>query len=151
ESMIVFRAFQGLTGGALIPLAFQVILSMPPSRRNIGMAMFAITATFAPAIGPTIGGYLTQMFHWSVVFYMNLLPGVFLMLAIYFGINPSPKRLDLLSQIDRWGILTMAIGLSSLTIFLEEGERKDWFNSSTIVWLGISALVFLVSFLIIEL
>lgn len=151
ESMIVFRAFQGLTGGALIPLAFQVILTMPPSRRNVGMAMFAITATFAPAIGPTVGGYLTQMFHWSVVFYMNLIPGLFLMLAIHFGINKSPKRLDLLSQVDRWGILTMAIGLSSLTIFLEEGERKDWFNSSTIVWLALSAFVFLISFLVIEL
>ncbi|MEK2690664.1 DHA2 family efflux MFS transporter permease subunit [Bdellovibrio sp. GT3] len=151
ESMIIFRALQGATGGALIPLAFQVILRMPTSKRNIGMAMFAITATFAPAIGPTVGGYLTQMFHWSVVFYMNLIPGAFLMAAIYFGIDKAPKQLDLLKQIDRWGIITMAIGLSSLTIFLEEGERKDWFNSSTIIWLAISSLVFLTAFLWIEL
>lgn len=151
ESMIVFRALQGFTGGALIPLAFQVILGMPPSRRNVGMAMFAITATFAPAIGPTIGGYLTQMFHWSIVFYMNLIPGIFLMLAIHFGINKSPKRLDLLGQVDKWGILTMAIGLSSLTIFLEEGERKDWFGDPMITWLALAAVVFLIAFLIIEL
>jgi DHA2 family multidrug resistance protein len=150
ESMIVFRALQGLTGGALIPLAFQVILTMPPSKRSLGMAMFAITATFAPAIGPSIGGYLTEMFHWSVVFYMNLIPGLFLMIAIFYGIDKEPKNLDLIKNIDGWGIATMAIGLSSMTIFLEEGERKDWFNDSGIVILAILALVFITAFLIIE-
>lgn len=151
ESMIVFRALQGVTGGALIPLAFQVILSMPPSKRTVGMALFAVTATFAPAIGPTIGGYLTQAFHWSVVFYMNLIPGIFLMAAIFYGIDKEPMQLHLVKTLDRWGILAMTIGLSSLTIFLEEGERKDWFNDSTIVTLAILSVVFIAAFLYIEL
>jgi MFS transporter, DHA2 family, multidrug resistance protein len=151
ESMIIFRALQGLTGGALIPLSFVVILSIPPSKRAIGMALFSITATFAPAIGPTIGGYLTESFHWPVIFFMNLVPGIFLLWTVTYAIDPEPKQFDLLKTIDRWGILTMAIGLSSLTIFLEEGERKDWFGSHMIVYLAISAFVFISAFIWIEL
>ena len=57
ESMVVFRAFQGMTGGALIPLSFQIILTvLPPAKRPMGFALFGVTATFAPSIGPTIGG-----------------------------------------------------------------------------------------------
>lgn len=150
-SLIVFRALQGLTGGALIPLAFQVILSLPPSKRNMGMALFSITATIAPSIGPTIGGYLTEQFNWSVVFYMNLVPGAFLMLAIWFGIQKEDADWSLLKGLDVWGIVTMAIGLSSMTVFLEEGERKDWFASHTIIWLAVIGVLFSTAFLVIEL
>lgn len=151
ESMILFRALQGITGGALIPLAFQVMLSLPPSKRTVGMALFGFTATFAPAIGPTVGGYLTEMFHWSAIFYLNLLPGCLLVAAVLYGIDAEPKRPDLLKSIDYWGIITMAVGLSSLTIFLEEGERKDWFSSPLIAWLGLISFVFVSAFFIIEL
>ena len=62
-SMIVFRALQGLTGGVLIPISFTIILTLlPPVKQPIEMAMFAITAVFAPAIGPTVGGWLTENF-----------------------------------------------------------------------------------------
>jgi DHA2 family multidrug resistance protein len=151
ESMIVFRALQGLTGGALIPLAFQVILSLPPSKRTVGLAMFALTATFAPAIGPSVGGYLTEAFHWSVVFYMNLIPGAFLLFAIFYGIEKEAKNLSLLKELDIWGILSMAIGLSALTIFLEEGEREDWFSSNFIIILAALAFIFISLFIIVEL
>ena len=150
-SMIVFRALQGFTGGALIPLAFQVILSLPPSKRAMGMALFSITATFAPAIGPTVGGYLTQTFHWSVIFFLNLVPGLLQMFAIIYAIDPEKKNWDLLKKLDVWGLATMAVGLSSLTIFLEEGERKDWFSSHMMVTLAVFAGVFLLAFFIIEL
>ena len=149
--MIVFRAAQGFTGGALIPLAFQVILGLPSSKRTIGMALFSITATFAPAIGPTIGGYLTSQFNWSVIFFMNVLPGTFMLFTVIYAIDKEKADHDLLSKIDLPGILTMAIGLASLTIFLEEGERKDWFGSSLIVSLSIVAFIFLSAFLMIEL
>jgi MFS transporter, DHA2 family, multidrug resistance protein len=149
-SMIVFRAFQGLTGGALIPLAFQVIFHMPPSKRTIGMALFAITATFAPAIGPTIGGYLTETFHWPVIFYMNVLPGILMLFTVIYATPQGKSDRSLLKSIDLPGIITMAIGLASLTVFLEEGQRKDWFGSRLILSLCISAVVFITAFLIIE-
>ena len=150
-SMIIFRALQGLTGGALIPLAFQVILSLPPSRRTMGMALFSITATFAPAIGPTVGGYLTETFHWPVIFFLNVVPGAFMLFTIFYAIEPDRADPSLKNKVDYWGIGTMALGLSSLTIFLEEGQRKDWFGSNMIIGLGLSAFVFLAAFLYVEL
>jgi DHA2 family multidrug resistance protein len=150
QSMIVFRALQGFTGGALIPLAFQVMLSLPPSKRTFGMALFSITATFAPAIGPTVGGYLTEAFHWSIIFYLNLIPGLFMMFAVVYAVDPEPKHLGELKSVDWWGIITMALGLSSLTVLLEEGQSKDWFSSPLIVALGFSAVLFLTLFLYIE-
>lgn len=150
ESMIVFRAFQGFTGGALIPLAFQVILSLPASKRTFGLALFSITATFAPAIGPTVGGYLTDSFHWSVIFYMNLLPGVFMLAAVVIGIEAQKRNFAALKTADYPGILCMAVGLASLTVFLEEGQRKDWFGSELIVKLCVASVVFLSAFIFIE-
>lgn len=150
-SMIVFRALQGLTGGALIPLAFQVILSLPPANRTVGMALFSITATFAPAIGPTVGGYLSEMFRWPVIFYMNVIPGILTLATVIYAIKKEPGDDSLLKQIDFPGILTMAVGLASLTIFLEEGERKDWFASSLIVTLAAISFIALALFIWIEL
>ena len=150
QSMIIFRAFQGITGGALIPLAFQVILSLPTSKRTFGLAMFSITATFAPAIGPTIGGYLTDAYNWTVIFYLNIVPGILMISAVWYGIEPEKKKLELLKTADYPGIITMAIGLSSLTVLLEEGERDDWFGSKLIRYLSVTSAVFLSAFLYIE-
>ena len=70
NSMIVFRAMQGFSGGALIPLAFTLITQLLPlNKRALGMALFGITATFAPSIGPTLGGWLTQVLSWHYIFF----------------------------------------------------------------------------------
>jgi DHA2 family multidrug resistance protein len=151
-SMIVFRACQGFTGGVLIPMAFTVLLtSLPPSKVPVGMALFAITATFAPSIGPTFGGWLTENFSWHYVFYINLIPGILLIAAVWYAINARPMQLNLLKGGDWFGIASMAIGLGSLQVVLEEGSRKDWFGSALIVRLTILAVVFLSLFFIIEL
>lgn len=151
-SMIVFRALQGFTGGVLIPMAFTIILTMlPPAKQPIGMAMFAITAVFAPAIGPTIGGWLTENFSWHYIFYLNVIPGLVLMGAVWYGLNRQPLQLHLLKQGDWFGIISMAIGLGSLQVVLEEGSRKDWFGSQLIVRLTIIAVIFLTIFFWIEL
>lgn len=76
EAMIAFRALQGFFGGALIPLAFRLILEfLPDNKRAVGMALFGVTATFAPSIGPTLGGWLTEQFSWHYLFYINVPPG----------------------------------------------------------------------------
>ena len=150
--MIVFRALQGFTGGVLIPMALTIVLmTLPPAKQPVGMAMFAITATFAPSIGPTLGGWLTDNLGWQYNFYLNLIPGIIMLSTIAYAIPPKPLQLHLLKQGDWWGILTMAIGLGSLEVVLEEGNRKDWFASEEISQLAVVAFVFLSAFLWIEL
>lgn len=151
-SMIVFRALQGFTGGALIPMAFSTILIMlPPAKQAVGFALFGVTATFAPAIGPTVGGWLTENFGWQWIFFINLPPGLLLLGATWYAVDPKPMRLSLLREGDWAGIGSMAVGLSCLTVFLEEGERKDWFGSPLITRLAILAAVMLTIFLVVEL
>jgi len=146
-SMITFRAFQGFTGGVLIPMAFTILLTLlPPAKQPVGMAMFAITAVFAPSIGPTIGGWLTENFSWHYIFYLNLIPGLLLIAAVWYGLDRQPLQLRLLKQGDWGGIIAMAIGLGSLQVVLEEGTRKDWFSSPLIVRLSAIAVIFLTIF-----
>jgi MFS transporter, DHA2 family, multidrug resistance protein len=152
NSMILFRVFQGLAGGVLIPTALTVVLTtLPPAKQSIGLAAFGITAVFAPSIGPTLGGWLTENFSWHYSFYINVFPGALMLAGVWYGINQSKPQLDLLKQGDWWGIISMAIGLGSLQVVLEEGSRKDWFGSAFIVRLTIVAVIFLIAFFTIEL
>ena len=152
EQMIVLRAIQGFTGGVLIPMAFTIIITMlPKEKQPIGLALFALSATFAPAIGPTIGGYLTENWGWEYIFYVNLVPGIVMIAMLWFSLDRSPMRLSLLQEGDWPGIATMAIGLAALQTVLEEGNKDDWFGSPFIVRLSIIAAVSLSLFIIIEL
>src|SRR5579883_2198975 len=93
--MIAFRAGQGFTGGVLIPMAFTVILmTLPPSKQPIGLALFSITATFAPSIGPTVGGWLTDNLGWEYNFYLNIVPGILLIAIVFYAINPQPLHIE---------------------------------------------------------
>ena len=150
--MIVLRAIQGFTGGVLIPMAFTLIITLlPKPKQPIGLALFALSATFAPAIGPTIGGYLTENFGWQYIFYVNLAPGAIMIAMLYFSLEAKPMKLSLLRQGDWPGIVTMAIGLGALQTVLEEGNKDDWFGSPFIVRLSVIAAVALSLFLLIEL
>src|SRR5476649_94331 len=141
ESMIVFRMLQGFTGGALIPMAFTlVMLKLPPSKRSTGMAIFGLTATLAPAMGPTLGGYLSELYGWPSIFYINWVPGVLLIFGMIYGLDREPMNLKALWKADWLGIFCMAVGLGSLTIFLEEGNSKDWFDSVLIITFAAMAL-----------
>jgi len=151
ESMIVFRALQGFTGGALIPLAFTLtLIKLPEHHRAKGMAMFAMTATFAPSIGPTIGGWLTENWGWEYIFYINIPPGLIMIAGLLYGLEKKDSNWDLLKSTDYLGIATMAVGLGCLQVFLEEGHRKDWLESSLIVSLGSIALLSLITFVIVQ-
>ena len=138
--MIVLRAVQGFTGGVLIPMAFTLIITLlPKAKQPIGLALFAISATFAPAIGPTIGGYLTENWGWQYIFYVNLVPGAIMIGMLWFSLEAAPMKLALLREGDWPGIVTMAIGLGALQTVLEEGNKDDWFGSPFIVRLSQSS------------
>ncbi|WP_408648836.1 MDR family MFS transporter [Tumidithrix elongata] len=149
--MIWFRAGQGFTGGVLIPMAFTVILTtLPPAKQTIGLAMFGVTATFAPSIGPTVGGWLTDNFSWQYIFYLNVIPGLLLLAGVNYAIAAKPMKLELFKHGDWWGIASMAIGLASLEFFLEEGNRKDWLGSEEIQRSAIVAAIALPVFIVVQ-
>lgn len=151
-SMIAMRGLQGFAGGVLIPMAFTMVLTrLPKAQQPIGLALFALAVTFAPAIGPTIGGYLTENYGWQTIFYVNAIPSAVMVVALALTLDPSPMRLDLLKEGDWAGVVTMAIGLSAFQTVLEEGNKDDWFASPFILRLAVIAAVFLTAFIVIEL
>jgi MFS transporter, DHA2 family, multidrug resistance protein len=151
-SMIAMRGLQGFAGGVLIPMAFTLVLTkLPKPQQPIGLAVFALSVTFAPAIGPTIGGYLTENYGWQTIFFVNVLPTVVMLAALYLTLEKTPMQLKLLKEGDWAGIATMAIGLSALQTVLEEGNKDDWFSSPFILRLAAVALVSLSLFIWIEL
>jgi DHA2 family multidrug resistance protein len=152
EQMIALRVLQGLAGGVLIPMAFTLIMTLlPPARQPTGLAIFGLTATLAPAVGPLIGGWLTATFGWQYIFLVNLGPGAVMLLLLWHALERSPMQLALLRQGDWPGIVTMAVGLGALQVVLEEGNREDWFDSAFIMRMAILSSVCLVLFVWIEL
>ncbi|HEY4283269.1 MAG TPA: DHA2 family efflux MFS transporter permease subunit [Chthoniobacterales bacterium] len=150
--MILFRVGQGFTGGVFIPMSLTVIVNtMPKNLMPVGQAMFGMTATLAPAIGPALGGWLTDRFGWQWNFFVNFIPGAIMFLCIFCAIDKKPMKLEQLRRGDWWGILCMAIGLGALIAMLEEGQRKDWFGSPFIRSCAILAAIFVPLFVVIEL
>jgi DHA2 family multidrug resistance protein len=150
--MIAMRGFQGFFGGVLIPMAFTLVFTkLPKGQQAIGLAMFSLAVTFAPAIGPTIGGYLTENYGWQTIFFVNVIPTIVMVTTLYFTIERQPMQLGLLAEGDWFGIVTMAVGLASLQAVLEEGNKDDWFGSPFIVRLAVTAAVSLSLFIWIEL
>jgi DHA2 family multidrug resistance protein len=152
EMMIVFRALAGFFGGALIPVAFTIILTrLPPAKQMIGFALFGLTATQAPSVGPTLGGWLSDNYGWQYIFYIQIIPGVLMFALLTRGLDDEPARFGLLAKGDWLGIAIMAVGLAALELMLEEGNRDDWFESDFIVRSACTAAVFLASFVALQL
>lgn len=151
-SMITMRGLQGFAGGVLIPMAFTLVLTkLPKPQQPVGLAIFALSVTFAPAIGPTIGGYLTENYGWQTIFFVNVAPTIVMVTALAFTLEKKPMQLGLIREGDWAGIFTMAVGLSALQTVLEEGNKDDWFASPFILRLAAVALISLVAFVWIEL
>jgi MFS transporter, DHA2 family, multidrug resistance protein len=90
-SMIVMRGLQGFAGGILIPMAFTIVLTkLPKAQQPIGLALFALSVTFAPAIGPTIGGYLTENYGWQTIFFINAVPSAIMIVALALTLEKQP-------------------------------------------------------------
>jgi DHA2 family multidrug resistance protein len=152
SEMIVLRGLQGFFGGVLIPLAFTIIVVMlPASKRPLGFAGFAISATFAPAIGPTIGGWLTDTYGWPTIFYMNLVPGAIMLSALIYALPRSQAQPGLLRHGDWIGIAVMAIGLAAFQTVLDDGNVYDWFDSPYIIKLSLVSAIALGAFIVVEL
>jgi len=142
ESMIVFRALQGMLGASMIPTVFTSSFHyFQGSRRVYSAAVIGTIASVAPTLGPVIGGWITDTLDWRWLFYVNLLPG-----ALVAVLTPALVKIDkpdfsLLKGADYPGIALMAIGLGSLEYVLEEGARWNWFDDAAIKTLSIIAAV----------
>jgi MFS transporter, DHA2 family, multidrug resistance protein len=151
--LIAFRVLQGLGGGALQPVAQAIMReTFPAEEQGQAMGFFGMIVLLGPAIGPTLGGWLTDNFSWPWIFFVNLPIGVIgLFMGTQFLFDPPYMRGRGLRQVDGIGIGLLAVGLATLQILLEEGETDGWFQSSFIVALMIVALVALVAFIVWEL
>jgi MFS transporter, DHA2 family, multidrug resistance protein len=145
--MVAFRVIQGVGGGALITIA-QAILreTFPIEEQGLAMGIYGMGVVVAPAVGPTLGGWLTDQYSWPWIFYVNLPIGILNLLLVQRFIQDPPYLVRERGRIDWTGLGLMAVGLGSLQLMLEKGETKDWFESQFIVWLAVLAVVGLALF-----
>ena len=132
--MIVWRALQGFIGGAMIPTVFATaFLLFPPDRRARVSVMIGLTATLAPTIGPTLGGWLTETFSWHWLFLINVPFGIAVAVVVWSWMDIDKANLALRRGFDWLGLGLMAVFLGNVEYVLEEGARWDWFEDETIV------------------
>ena len=149
ESMIVFRALQGLLGASMIPTVFTSSFHyFEGPKRVYSAAVIGTIASVAPTLGPVIGGWITDTLNWHWLFYVNLIPGTIITLLIPFLVRIDEPDLSLLKGADYVGIALMATFLGTLEYVLEEGTRWNWFDDATIrtcAWIsGVSGALFMV-------
>lgn len=139
--MVIGRIGQGFTGGAMIPTAQTIVRTRLPSHQMpIGMTLFGLIVLLGPLLGPVLGGWLAENIDWSWCFFVNLPVGIALMLLLYVGLPKSKPDWHQFVNADWLGIAGLAVGLSSLTVVLENGQRENWFDSSMIIWLSVLAV-----------
>jgi MFS transporter, DHA2 family, multidrug resistance protein len=148
--LVFYRVIQGAFGGGLVATS-QIILrdTFPPEKLGASSALFAMALTVGPALGPTLGGVLTDSLSWQWVFDINIVPGTLAAILILTKLrNPvPPKRLPF----DATGLALLATGFGSLQYVLDEGNRADWFDDSRIVTLSIVSALALIAFVVWEL
>ncbi|MSO90670.1 MAG: DHA2 family efflux MFS transporter permease subunit [Acetobacteraceae bacterium] len=132
EQMVVFRVMQGICGAALVPLSQATMLDIYPfEQRAHAMAIFGIGVMLGPILGPTLGGYLTEIYNWRYVFYVNLPLGVLAIIGLMLFMPRAPVRDDL--RFDWTGFAVLALGIGSLQMMLDRGSGEDWFTSREII------------------
>src|SRR6202012_51398 len=133
ESMIVFRALQGLLGASMIPTVFTSSFHyFQGTRRVYSAAVIGSIASVAPTLGPVIGGWITDTLNWHWLFYVNLAPGIVVTILSALLVRIDEPDWTLLKDADYLGIALMAVALGTLEYVLEEGSRWNWFDDRTI-------------------
>ncbi len=148
DSMIAFRALQGLLGASMIPTVFTSSFHyFPGPRRVYAAAVIGTIASVAPSLGPVIGGWITDTLGWPWLFYVNLIPGLLVATGVATMVDIDRPDLSLLRSADYPGIALMAVALGTLEYVLEEGARWNWFSDQTIRTCVIVAAVSFMLFL----
>ncbi|WP_430240342.1 DHA2 family efflux MFS transporter permease subunit [Providencia rettgeri] len=149
QSMILFRAVQGAAGASMIPLVFTTAFIYYQGRElGLAAAVVSALASLSPTLGPTLGGWITDSLNWRWLFYINILPGAYLVLSIPFLVNIDKPDLSQLKGADYVGIILLAISLGSLEYTLEEGARLGWLDDGIIMLTSSLSLVSFIGFTI---
>jgi len=132
--MIVYRAIQGFSGGAMMPLVFPVVYTKfrMPQLATL-MVLISLILNLSSTLGPTIGGFLTDTFSWHWLFLVNLAPGIAVAAAVWLLIDIDKPDRSLLRYFDLYGLVLMALFLGCLQYALQEGPRWDWLADATIL------------------
>lgn len=151
EWLIAFRIIQGMVAGPMIPLSQALLLaSYPQSKAGTALAMWSMTTLVAPVTGPLLGGWITDNMTWPWIFYINIPVGIgaaFVTWRIFAKRETPIRKLP----IDTIGLGLLVLWVGSLQIMLDKGKELDWFESTQIQMLGLTALVGFVVFVIWEL
>jgi DHA2 family multidrug resistance protein len=129
--MVLFRLLQGMTAATVTPLSQAVLLNINPKERHArAMALFTMAVVVAPAVGPVVGGWLTEEFSWRWCFYINLPAGLgaLALLWVFLPAEPAERR-----PFDFLGFGSLAIALTAFQLMLDRGTTKDWFSSSEVI------------------
>jgi MFS transporter, DHA2 family, multidrug resistance protein len=150
--IVIARFLQGLAGGPLVPLSQATMIETFPARqRGMAMAVWGIGIMFAPIIGPTLGGWITDNWSWRWVFYINVPVGAVAVVLAWLFVPDSAAERPAVRRVDAPGLFLLVLGVSALQFVLDRGQREDWFASSLIVWLSLVAAVALVALVVREL
>jgi DHA2 family multidrug resistance protein len=144
--MVLFRFLQGVFGAALVPLSQSIMLQIfPGEQRGKAMAIWAMGVMVAPILGPTLGGWLTEVISWRWTFYINLPVGIisFILARRYVHDTPTRER-----RMDWLGFATLAVGIGALQLVLDRGNQDDWFSSQMLVFAAIVAVLSIVFFIV---
>src|SRR6202171_5707448 len=143
--LLFFRVLQGLGGGGLQPSEQSILADTFPSEKlGMAMALYGFAVVTAPVIGPTLGGWITDNYAWRWIFFINIPVGflsIYLTSKIVEDTSTLVRRSLKDLKIDTWGLGAIALGLASLQIMLDKGQREDWFSSHLIVALCITTIV----------
>jgi len=132
EMMITVRFIQGLAEGTMMPVSLLILYeAFPPEERGLAMGVYGISASFAPALGPTLGGLLTEYLNWRWVFYINVPIGIVDVVLIWHLMG-NVKR-EKLPPFDFVGFILVSVSLSALIVFLGKGQEYGWLHSDYIV------------------
>ena len=158
--LIFFRVLQGIAGGGLAPVEQAILVdTFPASKRAAAFALYSMAIVTAPAIGPPLGGWITDSFSWRWVFFINVPIGIISLVLTSRLLSDPPEfkreveeaRQAGRMKVDYLGILLIAVGFSCLEVVLDRGERLDWFESDFIVTFFVTAIVALIAAVIWEL
>jgi DHA2 family multidrug resistance protein len=152
--LLVARVLQGAGGGGLQPMSQAIMAdSFPPRLRGAAFALYGVTALVAPALGPTLGGWITDNYSWRWIFLINFPVGL-LVLGLVFKLVEDPPFLRRLKpgkmHFDYIGISLLTLGVGALQIFLDKGQEDDWFGSNFIATLVVISFVCLVALIVWE-